>query len=475
MSVGNKVTILYAGVFAIMFFVLTVFIILNTWYYYRDVSKNELDETINKVFDYIKSGGAVDTQNISKLKTNKNVDIRVVNINKKSKFEVMDEPSMFPPPIDIEDGERREAFENDPDKRAMIKGNKFENEIIRGLPYMYYHGTVEHDGETYLVEVFRQNYHEQSILKTFGIIFIIANIFGIFLAFVIGRYISKLMLKPVVEMTETASEISINDLSRRIAVPVSNDEMKTLALTFNDMIERLEISFQRQKQFISDASHELKTPISVIQGYAGLMDRWGKSDPEILQESIDSIKDETEHMSTLIKRLLFLAKDERNFKELCMRELLLNDVLQEVKKEVSVLEIKNNILFFEDDKDVYIRGDFNLIKQLTWIFIENAIKYTEKEKCIIEIRLAKVGSEAQIIIKDNGIGISEEDIPCIFDRFFRSDKSRCKTTPGNGLGLSIADMITKQHNGHIEVLSKLGEGTTFVLKFNLYTPLESEE
>lgn len=454
MQIGNKITLMYAGVFAVILILSTMFIILNAWYFYHDISKKELDGTITEVANYIKSGGKIDEQSINELNPNKYVEIRVTNLTNKNKFEIMDEPGNFPPP----------EFDSDK-KREKIK-YRFETEMIKGKRYMYHERFVEFNNEKYFIQVFRPYYHEQKIMRIFAVIFIGVNISGIFIAFGIGRFISKRLLKPITDISITAESISINDLSQRINVPLPDDEIRTLAVTFNDMISRLEISFNKQKQFISDASHELRTPISVIQGYANLMDRWGKSEPEILQESIDSIKDETQHMSELIKKLLFLANDEQNKKSIQKEALNLNEITEEVIKEFKLLE-DNSEIYFERSQEVYICGDFDLIKQLICIFIENAIKYSS-DKRKIYVYVYKDIKNSFISIKDNGIGIKDEDIPYIFDRFFRGDKSRSKEIPGNGLGLSIAQWIVKQHSGNIEVKSKGGEGTEFIVKLPVY-------
>ncbi len=303
LSIGNKITLLYAMVFSITFILLTIFIMLNMWYYYEDVSKNELSETLEKVTEYIKSGKSVDDDEISKLNPNKNVEIRIFVSSEGDKFNILSEPRVnFPPPDPA-----KENFEYKEGMKA-----KFETKTFRGIPYMSRRSKIEYKGKQYFIDVFRTNESERAVLRGFGVVFIIANILGIIASFGIGRFISGKILNPVSEITKAAESISINDLSQRINVPDSKDEISKLALTFNDMIARLESSFNKQKEFISNASHELKTPISVIQGYANLIDRWGKSDPEILQESIDSIKDETEYMSNLVKKLLFLAKNEQN-------------------------------------------------------------------------------------------------------------------------------------------------------------------
>ncbi len=452
-SIGTRITLFYTIVFSLTFVILTVFIMLNMWYYYQGVSKGDISETLSKVEEYIKSGNSLENAEFSDI--NPNVEVRIFNISKDNRFDIMnrrlsDKPKGFPPPMPKDFEDRRD---------------KFETETIKGVPYMSNRRVVNFDGKNYFIEAYRTNEREHDVLSRFAIVFIITNFLGIIASFWIGRFISKKILNPVSEIAKTAERISINDLSQRICVPNSDDEISNLATTFNDMIERLEISFEKQQQFISDASHELKTPISVIQGYANLIDRWGKSDPDILQESIESIKDETEHMSTLIKKLLFLARSEQNQINVQKKELCLNNVVSEVIKEFSVLDIKGKFNVVESES-VNIFGDFSLIKQLIWIFIENAVKYSDKEFIKIDIEISSFEDFAFLKISDNGVGIKKDDIPHIFDRFFRGDKSHNKTIPGNGLGLSIANLIVRQHNGKIDVVSEEGKGTIFTVTFD---------
>lgn len=465
MPIGNKITFIYAGFFSLVMIILSAFIMFNTFYYYKDISKKELDETVNKVAEHIKSGGATDSSAIDELNSNKALEIKVTTESEMSKRRHdMDEMMKnkpkedFPPPK-IDDG-------------GPKPNDEFEMGTIKGKQYMSIQKVVNYNNENYIIQVFRPYYQEQRILRIIMIIFIISNILGIFCAFLIGKFISKKLLKPVVEISDTAQNISINDLSQRITVPEPNDEIRNLAITFNDMISRLEGSIEKQKQFISDASHELRTPISVIQGYANLIDRWGKSDTEILDESIDSIKTETEHMSNLINKLLFLARAEKNAVNIKGEKICLNSVFEDIVKEVNLTREEIDISVSENE-ELFVMADLDMLKQTIWVFLDNAIKYSNKENIIIKIKLYKEDNYAVFEIADNGIGIKEEDLPYIFDRFYRGDKSRSKETPGTGLGLSIAYRIIDGHNGKVDVKSTFGEGTTFIVALPILK--ESEE
>ena len=277
-------------------------------------------------------------------------------------------------------------------------------------------------------------------------------------------------MKPILTMTEQVKDMSANSLDTRLNVSGTKDELKDLAVTFNQMLNDIQKSYEREKQFVSDASHELRTPIAVIKGYAGMLNRWGKNDPAILEESIQAILGETDNMHSLVESLLFIARNDKG--TLKMDQLVFNfsELFKEIVKETRLIDTQH-ILNETITPSVYIYGSADKLKQALRIFIDNSIKYTVDQG---QITLSLKRSEKHIIliISDNGIGISKEDLPHIFDRFYRADKSRTKMREnqhgGTGLGLSIAKIIIEQHGGSIHVDSALNEGTTFTLFLPVY-------
>jgi signal transduction histidine kinase len=425
-------------------------VLTNAWLYYRSASRSELNDVLDAVEDHILSGGDVTEKAISQLNTNKYIQIHVTE--RSLGFIMGDEHfSMIYRP------------------RVRRNENEFDMRIIQNKPYMWTERSVEYDGKEYNIQVFRPYSSEQRTMNMFLIAFVLINCIAIGVAYLAGRYISKKILKPVKDISATAESISIYDLEQRIEVPEADDEIRSLVLTFNDMIARLQESFNRQNQFISDASHELRTPIAVIQGYADLIDRWGKRDEEVLQESITSIKSETSNMSELVSQLLFLARGERAAKSVNKESVSLNEVAAEVVKEVSMTHTQVDIgLEATDEGKDTVYADYSLIKQLLRIFAENAVKYGNKENPIINIKTTNVDGKVEISVADNGMGITDEDLPYIFDRFYRGDKSRNKEISGNGLGLSIAKWIVEQHDAEVKVESEVGVGSTFRVLFNRF-------
>jgi signal transduction histidine kinase len=317
------------------------------------------------------------------------------------------------------------------------------------------------------LQVVRDITFEKNFLDFLIIVLTFAAGIGALISVFLGYFTTRKMLSPINKVTEAARKISSSDLGRRLEVSGPDDELKKLALTFNSMLDRLEKSFKRQKQFVSDASHELRTPISVIKGYVDLLDRWGKEKEDVRDEAIDAIKKETDNMKKLMENLLLLARgdDSKLKKEENLFDF--NNLVEEIIKEFKVME-SDITLIFEDDAEIEFYGDPNLFKQLFRIFLDNAVKFTAKNGKI-KIKLGRLDKENFFFsIADNGPGISQSDLPFIFDRFYQADKSRSrKSNKGSGLGLAIAKQIIDSYNGTIEIESRKKEGTKFIVKLPL--------
>ena len=271
--------------------------------------------------------------------------------------------------------------------------------------------------------------------------------------------LNKKVLKPISDMAETAATLSANNLSDRISVDGTKNELKDLALVLNGMLDRIELSYNSQKQFVSDASHELRTPIAVIQGYVSMLERWGKTDKEVLDEGITAISQEAASMKELVERLLFLARHDKKTLMLEMEVFDPLEVMSELNREAKMLSTAHEFAL-EPAESAFINGDKGMVKQLMRILVDNAIKYTP-EGGKITLGMRNEGRQCILSVTDTGEGISPEDLTRVFDRFYRCDQSRKSQTSGHGLGLSIARIIAVAHGGKIRVRSKVGVGTTF--------------
>lgn len=277
----------------------------------------------------------------------------------------------------------------------------------------------------------------------------------------LGSLASKSMLSPIRRMIKRIDKISGDNLSTRLDDVDSQDELRELTERINKMLDNLEQSFDRQKKFVSDASHELKTPIAVIQGYSNLLLRWGKSDPAVLDESLESIAREADNMKRIVEQLLLLAKIGRYM--FTPENVELSAELSSVMDGYSLV-CKTHKFEFVSNGEIFAKLDRNMFTECVRAVIDNAVKYSD-ENTAVTVTLKSEDGYAVIKIADCGQGISEADLPHIFDRFYRCDKSRKRDAHSSGLGLTIAKSIVEMMGGTIEAESELKKGSVFTLRF----------
>ncbi|MFP7493960.1 HAMP domain-containing sensor histidine kinase [Terribacillus saccharophilus] len=283
-----------------------------------------------------------------------------------------------------------------------------------------------------------------------GLIILIPSILG-------GRLLGNFLLRPILALTSTMQAIRSSGKWKRMNTDSrSNDELQTLSDTFNEMVDQLEENFTKQQQFVSDASHELKTPISIIKSYSKLLDRWGADDPAVQQEAVQAIHSETERMQALVGQLLILAKDDPS---LLRKETV--DLGQIAKSCAAKMETAHQReISVHVTGDIMVKADSNMLKQVVYILLSNSIKYSDD---VIGISVQAAQDQAILSVTDYGEGLDKEDQSRIFDRFYRVDKARTRESGGSGLGLAIAKQLVELHEGKIEVESTIGEGSTFTI------------
>lgn len=272
-------------------------------------------------------------------------------------------------------------------------------------------------------------------------------------------------LTPIDELTRAVREITSEDLGRRLRWAGRNDELGRLADTFDAMLARLEEAFRRERQFIADASHELKTPLTVVNANANMLRRWADGDPAIRREALEAIASESAHLASIIAAMLVLAKAETG-QGLSREPLAL---------EAAVGEAVNAALARARDKGLELRlevaaspvvvGDAVLIRNAIANLLDNAVKFTERGE--VSVRLGVAGTWATVAVCDTGPGIAAGELPHIFERFYRADKSRSRQIEGTGLGLAIVRSIAQAHGGSVEAESTPGTGTAFTLRLPL--------
>lgn len=276
-----------------------------------------------------------------------------------------------------------------------------------------------------------------------------------------GGLLIRKMLRPVYDMTQTARSITANDLGTRIDTVDSHDEFRELAETFNGMLDRIQESYEKQNRFVSDASHELRTPLSVVSGYANLLRRWGSENPAVLEESVEKIIEETGNMQQLVERLLFLARADRKTQQVHFERFSVTEMMKEIAEETRMID-EEHTLTAQIAEDVFLTADYALLKQAVRAMVDNSIKYTPPGGNI-SISCRERGGCVELEVADTGVGISEKDLPRIFDRFYKADEARTRGKGSSGLGLSIVKWIVERHRGTIRVESRPGRGTKFIV------------
>jgi len=286
-------------------------------------------------------------------------------------------------------------------------------------------------------------------------------------------------------MTDALRHVQARDMDTHIAAESLSPELRPLLDAIKDMLDRLESAYAAQNKFVSDASHELRTPIAVIQGYANLLSRWGSEDPETLKESIEAIRSEAESMKQMVNQLLFLARGDSDTLKVDMQPTDIVSIAAEVLREALMLDEAyaeqgevdggaqaehkpHEIVSRVPDSPVIVSADPALIKQLIRILVDNSLKYTPAGCAImVSVSAQPEAGRASVTVQDEGQGIPADILPHIFDRFVRADEARTRNTGGAGLGLSIAKQIAERHGGALEASSFEGIGSRFTVSLPL--------
>jgi heavy metal sensor kinase len=344
---------------------------------------------------------------------------------------------------------------------------RFENLTVQGIPARFASARIVVNGSPYTVQVAAPVNEFNEALERFRLILWLSVPLLLGLAAVGGYWISRRALKPVDRITTAADAISIQNLSERLDVPHTGDELQRLSETLNRMLSRLNDSVQRMSQFTADASHELRAPVSLIRTTAELAVKDGRTSDEYHDDMLQILA-EAERTSRLIDSLLFLARADAG-EDRYQRELTdLSSSVREAVAQGRSLAAEKQIAMTADlgTVPVVVQGDGDALRRLLLILIDNAIKYTP-EGGSVRVCLSTTEGHAVAAVSDSGIGIAQEDQTRIFDRFWRADKVRSRGMGGAGLGLSIARWIAERHRGTIVVESLPAQGSTFTMKIPL--------
>ncbi|SDJ24764.1 sensor histidine kinase [Salimicrobium halophilum] len=308
-------------------------------------------------------------------------------------------------------------------------------------------------GEVVVLERYERLSSVAENLSTLAVVLVIVSVSALIPLYFSAKWIGRVIVRPITSLIQTMRRIRHSGRFELIETKgKSKDELQEMAETFNSMMERLKDNYEKQEQFVANASHELKTPLTVIDSYAGLLKRRGLEGEELFRESVDAIHEEAGRMYELTQQLLLLARHEDQLK-VDFESVELNELL---KKSAGVFEKGYNrrIDFHPADEKIILETDEQKVKQIVFILLDNARKYSEDA---IEVKVHRSGDRALIEVTDYGIGMTQEQIARVFDRFYQADEAR---TDGFGLGMSLAKELARVLEGTMEIDSVKGNGTT---------------
>jgi heavy metal sensor kinase len=343
----------------------------------------------------------------------------------------------------------------------------FTTQQPSGVPLRVLTVPVEAGGKTYIVQLAYPLDDFNGALNRFRRILFLSSPLFLLLASAGGYWLSRRALGPVDQITREARSISAQNLSSRLAVPRTGDELQRLSEILNGMLERLEQAFRRVTQFTADASHELRTPVALMRTRAEIILRKSRSEEEY-REALRQILEDLKRTSSLIENLMLLARADSGAESLERARINMVECIEEACLEGKALAETKQIGLQAalPQAPVWINGDANSLLRLFLILIDNAVKYTPPQGRIT-VSLGSNNGSAVAEVRDSGIGIADQDLPHIFERFFRADPARSRQTGGAGLGLAIGKWIAEAHGGTIFAQSTPGEGSVFQVRIPL--------
>lgn len=320
---------------------------------------------------------------------------------------------------------------------------------------------IWNSGEIVMIQMSNHLIHLDETMSTLFIVLLVAGAIMLIPTVIGGILLSQFLLNPIQKLIQTMKDNTKYAKWKKIDLKNrSQDELYEMEKTFNEMIDYLKDNYEKQEIFVSNASHELKTPIQIVKSYAQLLNRRGGENPELFKESIEAIDSEADRMKKLVEQMLALAKNKQSKQ---MERVDLGTLCEEAAGTFQ-RAYSREINFQKETVDLFVKGHRDQLEQIIYILIENALKYSSDK---INVTISIVEEDVLFQVQDFGDGIPEAEQQRIFDRFYRIDKARSRETGGSGLGLAIAKVITEEHLGKLSVSSKLSEGSTFSLRLPL--------
>nr|WP_263328266.1 HAMP domain-containing sensor histidine kinase [Neobacillus sp. Marseille-Q6967] len=444
MKLRNKINLYTAFLFALLLILMNITIYLSFNKLILDSELSTANKEIEKVTENIgKSLGAVPEGALLRSYVPINGMIRLVSPDN-------ERISAVTSPTEQELSKQKAVFYNSELSKTIEYINR--EYIFSSMPIIMPDGTVAN------LQITKSLKTAANILSILRIVLFMVTLLALIPVLISSRVLSNLITKPVSSMINTMTDIRQSGRFKRLKLEGnSKDELFLMGETFNHMIDLLEVNFEKQEQFVSNASHELKTPLTIIESYASLLKRRGKEEPKLFTEAVEAIHSEAIRMKDMTEQLLMLAKNNEQW-DIEKSQINLKMWIQHTIKGFADAYQRKIEMVEGTPSPIMIETDEKKLKQLIFIFLDNARKYSDD---IIKIEIGtNYKDDVYIKIIDRGIGIPPEELSKVFDRFYRVDKARTRRLGGTGLGLSIAKDIADAINAEIQLSSEAGRGTT---------------
>ncbi|WP_042357100.1 sensor histidine kinase [Bacillus rubiinfantis] len=447
MKLKNKINLYTVVLFALLLLIMNLSVyflfsrqLVNTQ---LDIARKEVVKTAEAFNDY---DGAIPERELLRAYVPVSGMIRIVRENVKNTV------TTTSPTEQNLSKQRAVYYQKEVNKQFDIGSHSY---IFSSMPI------VLQDGNVASLQIYKNIDATTAMSKTLRLVLTLVTFLVLLPTIISSRVLSNFIIHPISSMIKTMSDIKDSGQFKRLTIKQqSGDELQQMGETFNHMIDLLETNFEKQKQFAANASHELRTPLTVIESYASLLKRRGLQDPQIFTESIEAIHSEAVRMRDLTEQLLLLAKHHEQW-NIKVSSVNLTEMVQQT---VQAFQSAYHRLVIFDNKSavpLFTNTDEQKLRQLLYIFLDNAKNYSDED---IVVSLESVSyDQLRIQIIDKGIGISNEDLPRVLERFYRVDKARSRQSGGTGLGLSLAKEIAEALGVEMTLASQLGSGTTVSL------------
>ncbi len=354
-------------------------------------------------------------------------------------------------------------------KNITLTGKRFSDIRIGDKSFRVFETGFSLGTDQYKLLVLHSLDEEIELKNRLLTLFLLAGVLGVALAGIGGYFLVRRSIAPVIEMSREAGEISAENLGQRLSVRGRRDEVGQLAQVINDLLARLDHSFEQQRRFMADASHELRTPLAIVRGEAEVALSKDDRSPAEYRESLSILHDESKRLTKIVEDLFTLARVDAGQVAVNFAPVYLDEIVSDAIRSMRVLADQRQVaITIDGGAEMPFDGDESLLRRMILNLLDNAVKYSHRGGKVV-VNLLSTGDKYQISVSDNGIGIPDEDQPKIFDRFYRVDRARSRSdetaTSGAGLGLSITRWIAEMHGGKIVLVSSTADGSTFSVIF----------